>query len=254
MLHALLVPLFVFVFTIYYRPYGTYQLLDMGHPSFTFNATIILSILLVAMTTTRLWLYLLGRFRELPRPLYLLWCIGEVLVGALFSALYIVLVSSDELPFFEVTGSFFVKLLSMAIYPYALLWLAFEYHTAANEQITPVEEASLIRFHDEYKKLRLVIASEAVIFIKSEENYVQIHYVDQNRAKKILLRSSMRALEGNHAKHGLVRCHRAYFINPAFIKIVHRDSAGVIIAELSQEGLERIPISRKYHESLMRLL
>ena len=114
--------------------------------------------------------------------------------------------------------------------------------------------ASLVRFYDEYKKLRFVIAPEAVMFIKSEENYVQIHYIDQGKTKKFTLRSSMKALESTLAKHGFVRCHRSYFINPSYIKIVHRKSSGIIVAELKQEQMESIPISRKYQDGITRLL
>ena len=101
---------------------------------------------------------------------------------------------------------------------------------------------------------RQVVAPEAVIYIKSEDNYVQIHYQDQNRTKKFILRSSMKALEETLAKRGLVRCHRSYFINPAYIKIVHRDNTGIIVAELKQENYESIPISRKYQDAITRLL
>jgi DNA-binding LytR/AlgR family response regulator len=92
------------------------------------------------------------------------------------------------------------------------------------------------------------------MFIKSEDNYVQIHYMDKGKTKKFILRSSMRALEESLAKHGLVRCHRSYFINPAFIRIVHRDEVGLIVADLNQDGYESIPISRKYQDVIMKLL
>lgn len=88
---------------------------------------------------------------------------------------------------------------------------------------------------------------------------MQIHYLDKNKTKKFILRSSMRALEEDLAKHGLVRCHRSYFINPAYIRIVHRDSAGLIVAglivaDLNQNGYESIPISRKYQDAITKLL
>ena len=92
------------------------------------------------------------------------------------------------------------------------------------------------------------------MFIKSEDNYVQIHYVDRNMTKKFMLRSSMRALEDDLSKKGLVRCHRSYFINPLYIKIVHKDEAGLIVAELKQDGFESIPISRKYQDAITKLL
>ena len=95
---------------------------------------------------------------------------------------------------------------------------------------------------------------EAVAYIRSEDNYVNIFYLDQGLVKKFMLRSSMRALEDLLSKHGLVRCHRSYFVNPAFIKIVHRDAAGLIVADLKLEGQESIPISRKYQDAITRLL
>ena len=157
--------------------------------------------------------------------------------------------------FFEIAGSSFVMMLATCIYPYGFLWLGLELYSRNNEENTPAEDnSSLIRFHDEYNKLRFVIASGAVMFIKSEDNYVQIHYLDKNRTKKFILRSSMRALEEDLARHGLIRCHRSYFINPAYIRIVHRDSSGLIVADLNQDGYESIPISRKYQDAITKLL
>lgn len=253
-MHSLIIPVFVLVFTIYYRPYGIYEMLNMENASFTFNAMMIFCIVLVSMSITRGWLYLIGKFRKIPVPVYIVWCIGETLVAALFSSLYITLMSDNGFPYFETAGSSFVRLLATVIYPYGFLWLGLELYHKNNEDTAPVDDSSLIRFHDEYKKLRLIIAPEAVIFIKSEDNYVQIHYIDQNRTKKFILRSSMKALEDTLTKHGLVRCHRSYFINPAFIKIVHRDNTGIIVAELKQEEYESIPISRKYQDAISKLL
>lgn len=253
-LHSLIVPLFALVFTTYYKPLGIYELLSMEGISFTFNVTMIFCIVLLTVSLTRVWLYLLGKFKRLPVPVYTIWCVGETLLASLFASLYVTLVSPVQLSFFEVSGFLFLSLLVTNIYPYGFLWLSIELYTRYNDDTRPADEASLIRFHDEYKKLRLVIASEAVIFIKSEDNYVQIHYMDQGRTRKFILRSSMRALEETLAKHGLVRCHRSFFINPSFIKIVHRDGSGLIVAELNQDGFESIPISRKYQDAIMNLL
>lgn len=254
LLHSLIIPAFVLVFTIYYRPYGIYEMLDMENASFTFNVTIMFCIILVSMSIMRVWLYLLGKYKRISVPVYMIWIVGEVLVASLFCSLYFVLMSKDGLPFYEVAGSSFIRLLTTSIYPYGFMWLGFELYSRNQEDAAPADDSSLIRFYDEYKKLKFVIAPEAVIFIRSEDNYVQIHYLDQNRPKKFVLRSSMRALEENLSRHGLVRCHRSYFINPSFIRIVHRDSAGLIVAELNQDGYESIPISRKYQDAITRLL
>lgn len=253
-LHSLIIPVFALIFTLYYKPYGIYEMLEMENATFTFNVTMMFCIILVSVSITRGWLYLLGKYRSLTAPIYLVWCLGEILVASLFCSLFYILMADETLPFYEVAGSSFIRMLTTTIYPYCFLWLGFLLHSRNNEAAGNTDDGSLLRFYDEYKKLRLVIAPEAIIFIKSEDNYVQIHYIDQNRAKKFILRSSMRALEEGLSKHGLVRCHRSYFINPSFIKIVHRDSAGLIVAEIKQDGYEAIPISRKYHDAITRLL
>lgn len=252
-MHSLVIPFFVLIFIIYYKPYVAYQILSMDNASFPFNATILFSIVLVTLSITRGWLYLVGKYRELSSINYLMWSLAETLIASLFCSLYLVLMS-DELSFFETAGKAFINMLAMVVYPYGFLWLGFELYTRKDDEPAQVDDNTLIRFYDEYKKLRLVIAPEAVMFIKSEDNYVQIHYLDRSRTRKFILRSSMRALEEDLARHGLVRCHRSYFINPSFIKIVHRDNSGLIVAELNQDGFESIPISRKYQDEISRLL
>ena len=231
-----------------------YDFLSMVHATFSFNATILLCILLMTFSITRWGLFAIGKARNLSGIAYLLWCVGEIMVSALFCALYLVLISHTDRTFFEMSGIAFMNILTTTIYPLVIMWLCFDRHLRNEDTDKPVDESSLIRFYDEYKKLRLVIANDAVMFIKSEENYVQIHYVDKDRTRKFVLRSSMRALEEDLSKKGLVRCHRSYFINPSYIKIVHRDESGQIVAELNQDGYDSIPISRKYHDDITKLL
>jgi hypothetical protein len=251
-LHSIGVPLYILFFITFYKPRGIDELLEMEHASFTFNVTILFCIILVSISITRGWLYLIARYKEITRPVYATWCFAEMLIAALFSSLYVSLMLKEPMTYYEIAGYMATQIMTSGIYPYAIIWLTAELSTADTD--TTPDDSSLIRFHDEYKKLKLVIAPEAVIFIKSEENYVQIHYNDKGKTKKFILRSSMKALEETLSKRGLVRCHRSYFINPAYIKIVHRNNAGMIVAELNLDTHESIPISRKYHEEITRLL
>lgn len=253
-IHWLVIPLFAFVFCLYYKPYVIYDFLSMENTTFSFNSTILFCILLVTLSMTRWILFAIGRSRSVTGIAYLLWCLGETVICALFCALYLVLVSHTSRTFFEISGLTFMGLLTTMIYPLGIMWLCFDRYVRIEDAEKPVDESSLIRFHDEYKKLRLVIASEAVIFIKSEENYVKIHYLDKDKTKKFVLRSSMRALEDILSRKGLVRCHRSYFINPSYIKIVRRDESGQIVAQLNQDGFDSIPISRKYQDEITKLL
>lgn len=253
-IHWFVIPLFTFVFCLYYKPYVILDFLSMQNATFSFNATMLLCVLFVTLGITRWGLFAIGKVRNVSGIPYLLWCVGELVLSALFCALYLVLISHTNRTFFEVAGICFMNLLTTAMYPLGIMWLCFDRYMRNEDTEKPVDESHLIRFYDVYKKLRLVIANEAVIYIKSEENYVQIHYLDKNKTKKFVLRSSMRALEEILSKKGLVRCHRSYFINPAYIKIVHRDESGQIVAELNQDGYDSIPISRKYQDEITKLL
>lgn len=247
--HALVVPLFSFVFAILYKPFAIPSVLEMENSSYTFNITILLCIVLGSMILTRGLLFLLRHKISFDSLFYILWCLGEAVVAALFASLYITLMLGGEKGFFEVVGATFGRLAGIAVYPYALLWLTLELYAEQHKE--EVDAASLIKFYDEYRKLRFVIAPEAVVFIKSEENYVQIHYVENSKTKKFVLRSSMRALEEQMAHYGLARCHRSYYINTDHVKMIRKEPSGMVVAVLNEEGYEPIPISRKYQEEIM---
>ena len=254
LIHTLTISLFFLFFIIFYKPYYIYSLLNMEHAGYTFNATILFCIVLVSTFITRGCLYFIGRKKNLTTQVYFGWCFAEMIIAALFSSLYITLMLKEPISFFEVAGTTIILTVTTLIYPYVFLWLKYEILTKNRQMDNTPDENSLIRFYDEYKKLRLVIAREAVMFIKSEENYVHIYYLDKERNKKFTLRSSMKALEDTLTKRGLVRCHRSYFINPAYIKIVHKNSAGIIVAELNRPDCDTIPISRKYQDVITRLI
>ena len=252
--HLLVVPLFAFVFVALYKPFGIVGLLEMASASWTFNITILLCIVLGSVALMRLVLCLVREKINLNGFFYTLWCVGEVVVSSLFVALYVTLMLGGESGFFDVVGAVWGRLLGVCVFPYALLYLGFALYAERTKGADEGDPASLIKFYDEYKKLRIVIASEAVHFIKSEENYVQIHYTDNAKTKKFVLRSSMRALEEQLLHHGLVRCHRSYFINPDHIKLIRKEPSGVVVAVLKEECYDAIPISRKYQEEITRML
>lgn len=251
--HTLIVPLFAFVFTVLYRPFGIATALEIGGADYTFNITMLYCILLGSVAITRTLLF---AFRSKINPTTLTYgvlCLGEVVVASLFGALYVTLMAGGATTYFEYVGGVFSRLGGIVVYPYVVLYLCLELRAATLIE-EEVDSSALIKFYDEYQKLKLVIDSSAVVFLRSEENYVNIHYTDGGRTKKFVLRSSMRALEEQMVRHGLVRCHRSYFLNPDHVKMIRKEPSGLVVAELNVEGLEPIPISRKYQDEVTKLL
>lgn len=247
--------LFALAFTVVYEPFDLRDFLDMGRGLYSLNLSIIFAIVLVVLGGMRLFLRLFKDSKKFMWGHYLFWCAGECLVVALCLALYLTLMLRGEYSYFTVLFSYCIgNTYLILVYPYVILTLAFDLaaHKQA-EQAGASADESLIRFFDEYKNPRLLIAAGAVLYIEAQENYVDIWYLDGDRPRKFNLRASMRSLEETAERHGLVRCQRSYYINPSHVTVLRREK-GWVYADLDQEGLASIPVSKTYYDKLAKLL
>ena len=257
-LHIAVCPFFFLGFILIYMPFGLGEKLDMGRGLFTLNLMISTTIILGLMAALRVALHYMGRLGRFTWAHYISWCLGEVFVFCLFVALYITLMLGDETPYFSVLAEVLGILYGTLIFPYLILSLALNIgaHRAREREKNnaPADDDSLIRFVDEFKKLRLMIAQSAVLYIQAEENYVNIHYLDGEKVNNYVLRTSMRSLEDTVSRHGIVRCQRSYYVNPVHVQVLRRAENGLHVADLDVPGQPGIPVSRKYYESLAKWL
>jgi len=254
-MHFVIAPLFLFVFVLAADPYHVSDFLSHEGSSYTLGLIFITLISVAVLSITRMLLFILRRLLNMNWSIYILWCAGELVFVALFQSLYMALATGGTLPYFTVLSQCFVWFSMSMIYPYIVLGMGIQIHYLKHREAEGApDDKSLIRFYDEYKKLRFIIAQEAILFIKSEINYVHIHYLDNGRPKTIILRSSMRALEETLTRHGLVRCHRSYIVNPDHIRLVRKDNNGFAIAELDVPGQENVLISKTYYSAVSKFL
>ena len=82
----------------------------------------------------------------------------------------------------------------------------------------------------------------------------EIVYTENGTEREYTLRSSMKAIDEMCQDNGLVRCHRSYYINPAYVKVLRKDKEGVIFAEMDSRNVIRIPVSKTYYDHLAELL
>lgn len=255
-LHTVFVPLYCFIFVIIYEPFGLNSLLDIGGFPFIANLAIIMAIFASFMLLARTLLLLIARKVVMRNRFYAAWCVSEMILASQFIALYVTLMMGGTSPFFNVVRQTVGMIIAIGVFPYGFIFLSLDFYDRykSAEAAEDRERASLVRFYDEYHKLKFIIASSAIVFLRSEENYVQIYYMDNQKLKRQILRSSLRALEPVLHKHGIVRCHRSYMINPVFVHMLRRDTSGTLVAELNQEGYEGIPVSKTYQAELTSLL
>ena len=251
LLYIMGIPVFFLCFMLIYQPSAATQLLDMGEAMLSFNATIIMCILFGVVLISRGILLAVHRSLSMSWSKMIQWELCEVAIMSMFVALYITLMYHGEYAYFYIVGTCLYGLLLTLVYPYVVLNLAFAY---VGEKEKEVYDDSLMRFVDNTQKLKLMIASSAVLYIEADENYVHVRYMEGERVKDYPLRASMKSLEELMLKHGLLRCHRSYYINPQHIKVLRRDKEGMITAELDIPNQKSIPVSPKYYEALAKWL
>ena len=248
------IPIFYFVFILAYQPFGMEEFLAGGKDHFTLHLLVTTLILFGVLVCSRLLLYFLRKVIYMNSPLYVLWCTGEVVFSALMFSILLGIAWKGEIPYFQVMTRCILTLAAITVYPYVIISLSIRIYALYLQEETVADEKSLIRFQDDQKRIRLIVASEAVLYIEAEENYVHIVHLDRGRVKDFTLRSSMRSLEEVLVKKGLVRCHRSYFVNPVHVKMVGKDSGGFALATLDRDDVKPIPVSKRYYEALSALL
>ena len=115
-------------------------------------------------------------------------------------------------------------------------------------------EEELVRLYDSTQQLKLVVASSALVYIEAATNYVVIKYTEGERVKDYQLRNTMKTLEPQLLKHGIIRCQRSFFINPRHVTALRKDREGMIVAELDIRDARTIPVSPNYYDNLSKLL
>ncbi len=246
------IPVFWLCFVLLYQPDMWEELLVMDNASLNFNATIIMCIVLGVVLISRGLLVAVHRSLKLNWTKLYLWQFLETLAISMFTALYITLMFRGEYTYFYMVGKCLYGYLLTLIYPIVIANLSCAF--IGRSEADKAYDDSLMRFVDSTKKLKLMIASSAVLYIEADENYVHVRYLEGERVKDYPLRSSMKSLEELMQKHGLIRCQRSYYINPQHIKVLRRDKEGMISAELSVPNQKSIPVSPRYYDDVAKWL
>ena len=110
-----------------------------------------------------------------------------------------------------------------------------------------------IRFMDERGNVKLLVAPEAVLYIQSDENYLKICYMEDEKLSIYTLRNSMKKVEDLCSRNGLVRCHRSYFVNKVHVKVLQKDKE-FTYAVLDVPNAAHIPVSKNYIDQVSAIL
>ncbi|MCR4824883.1 MAG: LytTR family transcriptional regulator [Bacteroidales bacterium] len=253
LLYVFLIPAFFVGFSFLYNPFGMREFFQVGGMDFGFHFIILATILAAVLAITRLVFSAIYRHTPFLWWHYAVWCFGEIFVYAFFMALYTTLFYAGQYNYFVVLSYCFKFSYLILVYPYLFLILI-QIILNKNAELNAEPTETLVKFYDEHKRLKLTIDPAAIICIQADANYVIIRYMDADRIKEFMLRASMKSVENTVGRHGLVRCHRSYFVNPRYVKMLSKNREGMITAELLHPEMASIPVSKQFYKQLSELL
>ncbi len=101
----------------------------------------------------------------------------------------------------------------------------------------------------ENEKDKIELIPDQLLYIESADNYSNIVFVENEKIKKQLIRSSLKRIELQLNSDVIVRCHRTFIVNLKKVKNVEGNAAGYKLSF----GIENcfVPVSRNYGNSIL---
>ena len=117
------------------------------------------------------------------------------------------------------------------------------------DDINPVQK---ITFIAENEKDKIELVPEQLLYIESADNYSNIVFIENERIKKQLMRSSLKRIESQVKFDFIVRCHRTFIVNLKNVKNVEGNAAGYKLSFEIESYF--VPVSRNYGNSILEKL
>jgi DNA-binding LytR/AlgR family response regulator len=251
---------FALVFINLYSPFGVDKWYDVNKTQTFFYSSLVILTGLLIIAISRIILYQVARNKSMNNGSYIIWIAAEIIsLSVVYLILQRVFISTEEELITDFKSSLKVTSLVLLL-PYTISYLYFSWL----ENNSKLEELSVSRsnqapvlptmmpFHDEKGELRFSLKSDDLLYLEAADNYVYIHYLDQDKPAKYMIRNSLKNMEEVLRKWNVVRCHRSYIVNFERVKIVRREKDGLVL-ELDMPKRQYLPISRTYVDGVMKL-
>ena len=260
---SLSVGLFIAFFLILFEPFGISQLplerrwqpaLFFGAISFACSAffRVLVPALLPSIFNEQVWrtwkevvfvlITILGVAAGVYGGLRLLY--GE---SAPFAGFLPVFLATLQIGIFPVLGIIaFKQIILYKRYAAAAAGVTVAPPVINSEPAVPAEsltQPQTITLQGEGQKEVLACRPDALLYIESSDNYINIHHLLEGKEKTALFRGSLRKMEEQLAAHPqFFRCHRMYLVNLHAVREVTGNAQGLKLH--LQGAVEPVPVSR----------
>lgn len=261
--------LFSLVFLTLFIPFSDNAWFRLGaSEAFGYTVAFFFISLLVVIASKRL-MYTMRGSLDFTLIKYICWNAAEILIISLLYTIFTV--EGDQAGIIDNGGQsperiFFSALLYIIIalaVPYIVAGQYFAINDKNNTirllnmsnvvgdiNVTPQEEQRITLF-DNSGILKFSIKSSNLLFIESDDNYIQAWYKDNSgELKQYMLRCKLKTIEDSFTDSDLVRCHRKYIVNIRKINMLSAEKDGYCI-DLGIPSVGMIPVSKTYEETIL---
>lgn len=262
----LLVFVFIFsmVFVNVYTPFqfSTWFKSNSDSLNFLYSTSTLLGGMVV-LIISRIIMYYVNKKELLSILSYVLWLAAEILVIVMLYTLVNKILLHDGRDAFIIFQRALLFVPAILAIPYLVSYLYIGLRSKDDAINKLMEEGytggagashtvdDTVVFNDENGKPRLTLKSESILYVGSNDNYVNVYYLDNDKVGYTILRNNLKTLEPQLSRYDIIRCHRSYMINLHKIKIINRETDGLYIT-FDNNAVSKIPISKTYAEEVIK--
>jgi hypothetical protein len=257
---AIIISFFVAAFLLVLQPFGLYNYMSLYKTiiilGYGFVCFFILLINLIVLPALLKIIFIEDRWKVKSHIFYQLWILFTIGVGNFF---YTAIVFEFKINwnlfiafqlFTLIVGSFPVIIITLVSQNNLLknnIKLAASLNSIIkNDAVSDDKEFVEIKSESKNENLKIVLTD--LLYIKSQGNYVQVLYIQNEEIKSELLRITLTKVESEFSKFStILRCHRAFIVNLNRIENVDGNSQGYRLK--LQNSKDIIPVSRGYLDS-----
>jgi hypothetical protein len=115
-----------------------------------------------------------------------------------------------------------------------------------------LDENQLIEFKGQGSKDQITLTLVNFLYGKSQDNYVELYYLENEQLKKFLIRSPLSKLSKSINNSVIVRCHRSYMVNLLQVTAVKGGNNGMTLNIDHFDTI--ITVSKSYQDSTLESL
>lgn len=181
--------------------------------------------------------------------------LAEVLIVSIIYIAITMLVRQDSTTLWQLFPRALFCIFLILLIPYLIAYLFGYAHglkVQAGSSPSRPNGALVVSIHDIKGNIKLSLRIMDILYAVSEDNYVKVFYEQDGIVRNSMIRTTAKNIEDDLEGY-ITRCHRSYLINIAKVKFFNNDRDNLYVI-LDQEGINPIPVSRSYRDTIAALL